>query len=243
MYRNTIEIELKNIEPRLVLVPRKVVDKVVLHQRKLPAILGLISSQFSSIDSIWTDFETINSLSKELEFELEIGSLPFGKILLLAKVEGEMPGKFNIEERNTLYWRRLFHAEVKLKFIELKENGFLSDDVVEKKIKTIGRTVFSEALMVLEQEHKIFPEQDIADKYISFAASFAELYRFSENLLANYFPSIKDYESLLSIIRNDVAEDIIFQEARIPGTQNPHPTPETHAEESSEYFKRLSEQA
>jgi hypothetical protein len=243
MYRNTIEIELKNIEPRLVLVPRKVVDKVVLHQRKLPAILGLISSQFSSIDSIWTDFETINSLSQELEFELEIGSLPFGKILLLAKVEGEMPGKFSIEERNTLYWRRLFHAEVKLKFIELKEKGLLSEAVIEKKIKTIGRTIFSEALMVLEQEHKVFSEQDIADKYISFAASFAELYRFSENLLANYFPSIKDYESLLLIIRNDVAEDIIFQETRIPGTQNPHPTPETHAEESSEYFKRLSEQA
>ena len=77
MYRNTIEIELKNIEPRLVLVPRKVVDKVVLHQRKLPAILGLISGQFSSIDSVWTDFETINSLSKELEFELEIGSLQY----------------------------------------------------------------------------------------------------------------------------------------------------------------------
>ena len=243
MYRNTIEIELKNIEPRLVLVPRKVVDKVVLHQRKLPAILGLISSHFSSIDSIWTDFETINFLSQELEFELEIGSLPFGKILLLAKVEGEMQGKFNTEERNILYWRRLFHAEVKLKFIELKEEGLLSEAVIEKKIKTIGRTVFSEALMVLEQEHKVFPEQDIADKYISFAASFAELYRFSENLLANYFPSIKDYESLLLIIRNDVAEDIIFQEVRIPGTQNPHTTPETHAEESSEYFKRLSEQA
>lgn len=243
MYKKSIELELKNIEPRLLLVPRKVIDKVVLHQRKLPAILGLISGQFSNVDSVWTDFETINAIAQDIEFELEVGSLPFGRILLLAKVENEMPGKFNIEQRNILYWRRIFHAEVKLKFLELKEQGLLSSVEIENKIKTIGRTVFSEALMVLEQEHKIFPEQDITDKYISFAASFAEIYRFAENLLTNYFPSIKDYESLLSIIRDDVAEDVIFQETRLSGTQNPHPTPETHAEESSEYFKRLSEQA
>ena len=243
MYRSDIELELKSIEPRLLLVPRKVVDKVVLHQRKLPAILGLISGQFSNVDSVWTDFETLNAIAQEIEFELEIGSLPFGRILLLAKIESEMSGKFNTEQRNILYWRRIFHAEVKLKFFELKEQGLLSSTKIENKIKTIGRTVFSEALMVLEQEHKIFPEQDITDKYISFAACFAELYRFSENLLTNYFPSIKDYESLLLIIKDDVSEDVIFQETRLTGTQNPHPTPETHAEESSEYFKRLSEQA
>ena len=243
MYRSDIELELKSIEPRLLLVPRKVVDKVVLHQRKLPAILGLISGQFSNVDSVWTDFETLNAIAQEIEFELEIGSLPFGRILLLAKIESEMSGKFNTEQRNILYWRRIFHAEVKLKFFELKEQGLLSSTKIENKIKTIGRTVFSEALMVLEQEHKIFPEQDITDKYISFAACFAELYRFSENLLTNYFPSIKDYEALLLIIKDDVSEDVIFQETRLTGTQNPHPTPETHAEESSEYFKRLSEQA
>ncbi len=243
MYRSDIELELKSIEPRLLLVPRKVVDKVVLHQRKLPAILGLISGQFSNVDSVWTDFETLNAIAQEIEFELEIGSLPFGRILLLAKVESEMSGKFNTEQRNILYWRRIFHAEVKLKFFELKEQGLLSSTKIETKIKTIGRTVFSEALMVLEQEYKIFPEQDITDKYISFAACFAEIYRFSENLLTNYFPSIKDYESLLLIIKDDVSEDVIFQETRLTGTQNPHPTPETHAEESSEYFKRLSEQA
>lgn len=243
MYKNDIELELKSIEPRLLLVPRKVVDKVILHQRKLPAILGLISGQFSNVDSVWTDFETLNAIAQEIEFELEIGSLPFGRILLLAKVESEMPGKFNTEQRNILYWRRIFHAEVKLKFFELKEQGLLSSTKIENKIKIIGRTIFSEALMVLEQEHKIFPEQDITDKYISFAACFAEIYRFSENLLTNYFPSIKDYESLLLIIKDDVSEDVIFQETRLTGTQNPHPTPETHAEESSEYFKRLSEQA
>ena len=243
MYRSDIELELKSIEPRLLLVPRKVVDKVVLHQRKLPAILGLISGQFSNVDSVWTDFETLNAIAQEIEFELEIGSLPFGRILLLAKVESEMSGKFNTEQRNILYWRRIFHAEVKLKFFELKEQGLLSSTKIENKIKTIGRTVFSEALMVLEQEHKIFPEQDITDKYIFFAACFAEIYRFSENLLTNYFPSIKDYEALLLIIKDDVSEDVIFQETRLTGTQNPHPTPETHAEESSEYFKRLSEQA
>lgn len=243
MYKNDIELELKRIEPRLLLVPRKVVDKVILHQRKLPAILGLISGQFSNVDSVWTDFETLNAIAQEIEFELEIGSLPFGRILLLAKVESEMPGKFNTEQRNILYWRRIFHAEVKLKFFELKEQGLLSSTKIENKIKIIGRTIFSEALMVLEQEHKIFPEQDITDKYISFAACFAEIYRFSENLLTNYFPSIKDYESLLLIIKDDVSEDVIFQETRLTGTQNPHPTPETHAEESSEYFKRLSEQA
>ncbi|NBS89732.1 hypothetical protein EBS67_06985, partial [bacterium] len=63
MYRSDIELELKNIEPRLLLVPRKVVDKVVLHQRKLPAILGLISGQFSNVDSVWTDFETLNAIA------------------------------------------------------------------------------------------------------------------------------------------------------------------------------------
>ena len=243
MNRTAIENELKNIEPRLLLVPRKVIDKVVLHQRKITAIVGLISGQFSSIDSVWTDFETINSISQEIEFEIEVGSLPFGKILLLARVEGEMPGKFNIEERNIMYWRRIFNAEIKLKFLELFEKGLLTETEIENKINLIGRTVFAEALQVLEQEHKIFPEQDLSEKYISFAATFAETYRFSENLIGNYFPSIKDYESLLVIIRNDVAEDVIFEETRIAGTQNPHPTPETHAEESSEYFKKLSEQA
>lgn len=243
MNRTAIENELKNIEPRLLLVPRKVIDKVVLHQRKITAIVGLISGQFSSIDSVWTDFETINSISQEIEFEIEVGSLPFGKILLLARVEGEMPGKFNIEERNIMYWRRIFNAEIKLKFLELFEKGLLTETEIENKINLIGRTVFAEALQVLEQEHKIFPEQDLSEKYISFAATFAETYRFSENLMGNYFPSIKDYESLLVIIRNDVAEDVIFEETRIAGTQNPHPTPETHAEESSEYFKKLSEQA
>ena len=91
MYRNTIEIELKNIEPRLVLVPRKVVDKVVLHQLKLPAILGLISSQFSSIDSIWTDFETINSLNimkfaDLIKTILHNSFIPFTVLLFLKKL-------------------------------------------------------------------------------------------------------------------------------------------------------------
>ena len=72
MNRTAIENELKNIEPRLLLVPRKVIDKVVLHQRKITAIVGLISGQFSSIDSVWTDFETINSISQEIEFEIEV---------------------------------------------------------------------------------------------------------------------------------------------------------------------------
>ncbi len=243
MNRNTLETELKNIEPRLVLVPRKVVERVVLNQRNLPSILSLMPGQSSNIDSIWTDYETINSLSKELEFELEIGSLPFGKILLLAKVEPEILGTFQIDERNTMYWRRLYHAELKLKYIELQELKILTETQIDQKIKTIGRTIFSEALMVLEQDHKIFPEQTLAEKYISFVACFCEIYHFSENLLANYFPAIKNYDSILSVIRQDVNEELVFNEMRLPGTQNPHPTPETHAEESSEYFKRLSELA
>lgn len=236
MVSSSFEEELKLLEPRMVLVPSRVISKIIQKQRNLSTLESLIPGNIPKASSCWTDSETVSSLSQELEFDLKADQLPFGKILLLAKPETE-----KISDKKDLriyYWRTLFKAKIRLTFLEYseKKNG---SNWIHARIQDIGADIFHEAILVLEQDQKIRKSDPIEIKYMEFCASFLDLFYFSENLLGNTFPSIRFPNLVLEILRSDIPDIEIFQSTRLKDSPFPEPVPENHSEESRDYFRRL----
>lgn len=237
MANKNIEDELKSLEPRLILVPARIVHRVIQNQKRISTFLTWIPGSTPKATSVWTNSETIGSLAAELEFNLETDHLPFGKVLLLAKPDSESMDR--PEDIRTYYWRALFQAEVRLKVLEKMEAGSLGPEEIRSRIEAIEQHIFDEAIMVLDQDQKAKTSDPIEFQYMEFCASFLDLFYFAENLIGNTFPSIRSPSSILDVLRKDIADISLFQSTRPNNAPFPEPAPETHSEESREFFRKL----
>lgn len=114
-------------------------------------------------------------------------------------------------------WRLLFHARVHVVFDQLRESDRLSLADVRNRVERVGRLEFDEIHDVLRRENFLFAESDLIDAYVEFAAVYLELRKFAPQLLAVYFPSIRQPDRIDKVLAADVDFETLFSATRIEG--------------------------
>ncbi|MGC3966361.1 MAG: hypothetical protein QM775_03015 [Pirellulales bacterium] len=120
------------------------------------------------------------------------------------------------------YWRLLFHARVHVELERAVLEGKLNEAVVAERIGAIGSIAFDEIRTVLKQENLLLPPVDDTSIYIEFVAVYFELKFFAPRLLADYFPSVRDWAAIEELLEQDFPGKQWFAATRLPGSPEPH---------------------
>ena len=115
-----------------------------------------------------------------------------------------------------IYWRRLFHSRLIRELRRRGGRGPLTDAELRNRISRLGATPFAEIALVLEQDHRLLPEDNDRAIYEEFIAWFLELRFFAPHLLRHTFPALPRLAQIERIASDDVT-DIPGLVAAAPG--------------------------
>jgi hypothetical protein len=208
---------LKQAEPAVLLVPPRILRRVIKNDREL---IGL-GFQVPHRKSYVVSREALLRIAGPDELGIAPGSdLPATLILLpvpyQATLESRPPAQTLLK-----YWRLLFHARVHLALVRRRAEGALTEAAVCQRIARIGPTEFDEARAVLRQEHFLLPPDDPEGVYEEFVALYLELRFFAPHRLAVYFPDVTDFEAIDRVLAEEVDAGAIFAATRLEGAPDP----------------------
>jgi hypothetical protein len=230
---------LEAADPAVVLVPGHLLSRVIREAHDVPPQTIQVPHRKSCILDRAVLFRHVEP------DDLDIGPdrlLPPG-VILLARPPGDR--RTNHEQQSTLvrYWRRLFHANVHLQLEKLAVEGRLGPDAVAARVAEIGPDEFDEVRAVLQQEHYLYPGATPRDVYVEFAAVYLELRYFFPDLIAVFFPGIRDRGKIDRLLARDVDAEALFHRTRLAGAAEPPTRPDLTADEPSEYCWKLTREA
>ena len=143
------------------------------------------------------------------------------QVILIARPDRDDLPQLTLAALQTYLWRLLFHTRVH-RFLEgLVGSSKLTLATIRLRIDRIGQSEFDEVRAVLRRENLLFPQADLVEVYIEFAAVYCELRKFSPGWLHSYFPSIHDFDLIDEIIREDLHFDELFETTRLPAALYP----------------------
>jgi hypothetical protein len=204
-------------DPAALLVPPRLLRRVIKHHRKLPG-LGL---QVPHRKSYVLGRDALLALVEKSELGLEPGRELPATVLLLARPEPEKLAAMPRGAALLKYWRLLFHARIDQHFEELIAGGKLTPADVRERVRRIGQTEFDEVRIVLQQEKYLLPPRDDRGVYAEFAAVYLELGFFVTTLLPRYFPALEDFPRIDRILAQDVDGAALFAATRLAGAPDP----------------------
>ncbi len=230
---------LRAADPAAVLVPARVLERLIQGQNQLSALFGQVPHRKSYV----IDRPTLYRFVDPDELELEPDRLlPYTVILLARPTE---PNYLTTVDRGDIllsYWQLLFHASIHRQLRQQVSEGKLTPIQVRERIEQIGVNTFAEIRMVLDQEKCLLPSGDEADEtevYIEFAAVFLELRFFAANLVPIYFPGLSDLTKIDSLLARDIDAKELFARTRLEGASQPVVRSDTRSDESHDYYHRL----
>jgi hypothetical protein len=234
---------LRAADPAAVLVPRRVLERLIQGQNQLSNLFGQVPHRKSYV----IDRPTLYRFVDLDDLELEPDRLLPSTVILLSRPSS--PNTLNTVDRETIlltYWRRLFHASIHRHLRQQVQSGQLNPAQVRERIEQIGVSAFAEIRMVLDQEKYLTPsgaEASETDVYIEFAAVYLELRFFAANLLPVYFPGLSDLAKIDALLALDVDAKELFDCTRLEGAPQPVFRADTSSDESHDYYRRLMDVA
>lgn len=208
---------LRAVEPAALLVPPRILRRVIRTDRALTGI-GLAVPHATSY-VIARD----RLLAIVEPRELGLGpdrELP-PSVILLAQPAAEPLASHARAEVLVRLWRLLFHARIHQALEQEIAEERLTEAVIRRRIHQIGQAEFHEVRTVLRQEHILLPPRDEPTAYVEFAAVFLELRHFAPSLLPRYFPGILSYETIDALLTADLDAADLFARSRVPGAPDP----------------------
>jgi len=204
---------LQAAEPAALLVPPRLLRRVIKHDRKLTSF-GLQVPHHKS-------YVITRPALLELTTPAELGisadrTLP-ATVLLLAQPEAEALAALPRGDALVACWRRLFHLRVH----QAIAGRALTDAALRQRIHRIGQTEFDEVRVVLRQEKYLLPPRDDRGVYEEFAAVYLELSYFAATLLPRYFPAIEHLHHVEKILAEDVDAAALYRATRLAGAPEP----------------------
>ena len=137
-----------------------------------------------------------------------------------------------------VYWRLMFHVTLHR---ELSAALATVDDAgVRERVARIGPAAFEEARNVLTQDALLADGATDRETYIELAATVLELRYFAPNLIPVTFPSLPPVPEVERRLSQDVEPAVLFQKTRLEGAPDPDPKTDDQADESHDYYYRLS---
>ena len=136
------------------------------------------------------------------------------------------------------YWRLLFHVSLHRE-LEARLTGVTAAGLRER-IEAIGPAAFEEARNVLVQDNQLSTKADDHAAYVEFVATYFELKFFAANLIPVYFPSLPPAGIVDDLLARDLDAAAVFARTRLGGAPDPRPKTDDQADESHDYYYRLT---
>jgi hypothetical protein len=235
MKLSELQQALKAADPAAVLVPPRVLDRIIQRVGRLTNPFGQVPHRQSLVVSRPILYRHVDPDELDLEPDRVLPET----VLLLAR---PAQNTLATQERDALllsYWRKLFHAAVHRRFGQLVQEGRLGPGEVAERIDQLGGGEFAEIRMVLDQERYLLPEAEDTAVYAEFAAVYLELRWFAASLVPVYFPSLTDPERVDRLLGRDIDAAELFNRTRLPGAPDPVVRTDTKSDESHDYYWRL----
>lgn len=210
---------LRRVDPAVVLASSRILGRVIREELGLTGFWSRVPHRKSFViarDRLW-EIVARDELSLDPADELP------DTVILLPRPRRDDPFSVTRPQLLRRYWRLLFHAAIHRALDERIASGRLSPDVVQSRIREIGRVPFEEITNVLRHEALLPPNDTPMQAYVEFAAVYSELRSFAPHLLPMYFPSLRDPQCVERILSQDVAADELLETTRVPGSAKPIP--------------------
>lgn len=227
---------LEKVDPAVLLVPPSVLEYLIQKVGKLPPWSWNTPHQHC----FTVDRQMLFLYFNQEELAVEPDRLLPATLILLPRPAPEALKSRDSGDLLMKYWRRLFHARIHL---ALSAEGKLTAESVQQRIEQIGAAEFAEIRQVLSQEKYLLPGADDKEQYIEFAAVYLEMRQFAPLLVPSYFPGIRDQQAMERLLAEDVNATELFEQTRPAGAAMPTPRPESHSDDTHQYFRKLMAKA
>lgn len=230
---------LRAADPAAVLVPSRVLDRVIQAQHQLTGLFEKVPHNKSYV----VDRPTLYRHVEQDELDLEPDRLLPPTVILLARPSPNTLGALADKDILLVYWRRLFHAAIHRALQRQMSEGRLTAEIIRTRIDDIGASGFAEIRMVLNQESYLLPnggEPDETAVYMEFAAVYLELRYFAANLLPIYFPGLAGRGDIDALLQRDVDAAELFGRTRLTGAAEPELRTDTASDESHDFYWKLA---
>jgi hypothetical protein len=204
---------LKALDPGVVLVPPRLLRRIIKHDRQLPGIGLHVPHRKTYV----CERERLHVLVEADELPLSAGE-PAMRILL-ARPDPERLAELPRDTALLKFWRLLFHARVHLALEP--QIAKLTDDELRGRIARLGVAEFDEVRSVLRQEEFLLPPADDRAVYVEFVAVYLDLRHFSPALLTQYFPGIDKPNAIDAVLAEDVDVQALLTATRLEGATLP----------------------
>ncbi len=239
MTQADLQKTLRQADPAAVLVSARILERIIREAYQLPNFSWTVPHHKSFV----CDRQLLFRHAEQADLELDSDQLLPDTVLLLIRPDQE---ELSYLERKRLllkYWRRLFHARVHFALESLRRDGLLDDVAIRERIDRIGLTEFEEIRNVLIQDNWLTNTASNAETFIEFAAVYLELRHFAPNLLANYFPGLRDFGRVEALLSQDIDSTELFKQTRLQGAADPVQPVDSRSDETQELYWKLVRQA
>ena len=203
------------VEPAAILVPRRILRRVIRRDRDLRIFAGAAARQSSYAVA-----------GSSLRNWVTNGEIPFPAgapwpetVYLLERPEPAEWAAARTGDVLTRIWRGLYRARLREAV-----GRVLSATSLDERIATLGRVEFEEAGAVLRADGDLFADSGDLAAYAAFAAVFLELRAFAPALVASAFPALENPATVDALLANDVPVLSLLAATRPAGAPEPCPT-------------------
>ncbi len=214
-----LDRRLRAVDPAVLLVPPRLLRRVIKHDRKLPGI-GL---QVPHRKCYVIGREALLAIVDRDDVGVGSDSDLPPTVVLLPRPDPDWLRDQPPERVLIKYWRLLFHAAIHR---AVDARRLTAADILAR-IRQIGHVEFDEIRTVLQQERFLLPPEDDATIYEEFAGLFFDFTYFAPSLLPHYFSAIDDVTRIIGVLAVDVDGQALFTATRPAGAPDPDAMPDT----------------
>ncbi len=223
------------VDPRVRLVPPRILRRVIRHQQGLPRLRVQLAHDSSCV----VRREVLLQVVDEVELdELSAGMPEY--LILLPQPEAEEILTASPASLLTRYWRLLFHCRVHLHLEEQRASGVIAPTAIRDRLERIGVMRFKEIRGVLLQEGVLHYNADPWTTCVELAATWLELKYFEPGLVPSFFPQLGGDRSLDTILAEMVDADGLYVATRPRGAETPDSADSAAAPEAEPAEPQLS---
>lgn len=226
-------------DPAAVLVSARVLDRVIQEVCQLQGLAWTVPHRHCFV----VDRHVLFRHVEQDDLILQSHQLLPPTVILLVRPGAEELSGDELGPTLRKYWRLLFHANVHHVLQERWDQGLLNADLIRERLNQIGQAECDEIRSVLRTDQYLRREADDREVYIEFAATFLEQRFFAPELLAVYFPALRDLTGVEHLLCQDLDAAALYERTRLGQPPQPGPTPQDSSLELHEYFWKLTRSA
>ncbi len=218
-----LEHAVRAVEPAALLVPPRILRRVIKEDRELPGFGYDVPHPKSYV----IGREPLLRIADHADLGLAADAVLPEQVVLLARPDAEALAALTAGEALVDCWRQLFHARVHVALQAQIDAGRLTVAEVRRRIQQLGATEFDELRSVLQQEELLLPPSDERAVYVEFAATYLELLYFDWPRLRYFFPGLAQGGRATEVLQQDVEAPQLFLATRPTGAPDPVPEAST----------------